>query len=451
LTPPAPEPPEHSQAFRIRRLLNWLPMGLMYAMMYMGRYNLTVFKKEVGEAFLDKSDFGIIFGVGTAIYAFSFLVNGPLVDRIGGKRGILIGVGGVIAMNLAMGLFMRHVLMLEDHSTMPIVPVLSVLYGINMYFQSYGAVSIVKVNATWFHVRERGGFSGIFGTLIASGLFFAYDGSKFVYNLSRGQGPGGMDATWWIFFAPVLLLAAFWLVELFLLKDRPALAGHADFDTGDASSGDEREHVPTREIFVKILTSRVIMTVAAIEFCTGVLRQGIQQWFFIFASDAKGLNIAEGYFFQEHWGLLLLIAGIIGANAAGWTSDKVFGSRRAPAAGLLYLILALSFAGIFFNMSSPWGLGILAVLIMTAVTGTHGLLSGTATMDFGGRKGAATAVGLIDGFVYLGTAVQSFSLGYLTERSWSYWPVFLLPFSLIGFGLLISIWKAVPGGKKGGH
>ncbi|MBW2262633.1 MAG: MFS transporter, partial [Deltaproteobacteria bacterium] len=80
---PAPEPPKHSRAFRIRRMLNWLPMGLMYALMYMGRYNLNVFKKEVGDALLDKSDFGIVFGVGTVVYAFSFLVNGPLTDRIG--------------------------------------------------------------------------------------------------------------------------------------------------------------------------------------------------------------------------------------------------------------------------------------------------------------------------------------------------------------------------------
>ena len=45
-----------------------------------------------------------------------------------------------------------------------------VLYGANMYFQSFGAVAVVKVNAPWFHVRERGGFGGIFGTMIASGI-----------------------------------------------------------------------------------------------------------------------------------------------------------------------------------------------------------------------------------------------------------------------------------------
>jgi len=445
--------PKHSQAYRIRRFLNWFPMGLMYALMYMGRYNLNVFKKEVGDAFLDKSEFGIIFGVGTVVYAFSFLFNGPLTDRIGGRKGILIGVAGVIVMNLVMGLFMRHALLIDDPSaTLPIVPVLSILYAINMYFQSFGAVSIVKVNSSWFHVRERGGFSGIFGTLIASGLFFAYNGSAFVYDLSEGWGPDGGHATWWIFFAPVILLAGMWLVEFFLLKDEPVGAGHENFDTGDASSGDDRANVPTLEIFKNIFTSRVIMTVAAIEFCTGVLRQGVQQWFFLFGGDPKGLNIPEGYFFEEWWGVLLLVSGIVGANAAGWTSDKLFGSRRAPAAGLLYCILALSIVGMFFFLKNPWGIGIMAVIVMTTVTGTHGLLSGTATMDFGGRKGAATAVGLIDGFVYLGTGVQAFSLGYLTEWSWRAWPVFLFPFSILGFVLLLSIWKAVPSGrKKGGH
>jgi len=48
-----------------------------------------------------------------------------------------------------------------------------------MYFQSYGAVSIIKVKAYWFHVRERGVFGAIFGALISIGIYFAFDwGSK---------------------------------------------------------------------------------------------------------------------------------------------------------------------------------------------------------------------------------------------------------------------------------
>jgi OPA family glycerol-3-phosphate transporter-like MFS transporter len=442
-----PEPPKHSQAFRIRRFLNWFPLGLTYALLYFGRYNLTVFRNAVGDDLMSKSDFGWVFGVGTTVYAFSFLVNGPLTDRIGGKKGMLIGAAGVVITNLTMGLFMRHTLLLEDPSSVPLLAILIPLYAINMYFQSYGAVSIVKVNSHWFHVRERGGFSGIFGTLIATGLFFAFDVNERIIQFMKGRGPGGTDAPWWVFFAPAGVIAVMWLLEVFLLKDKPGQAGHEDFDTGDASSGEKRDRIPTLEIFKHIFTSRVILTVAFIEFCTGVLRNGIMHWFPFYAKEV--LELSDQHFLREGWGLLLMIAGIIGANAAGWTSDKLFGSRRAPAAGLLYLILAGGIVGMFFALDSPWALGAVAVVISTTVIGTHGLLSGTATMDFGGSKGAATAVGIIDGFVYLGTAVEAFALGYLTEWSWKAWPVFLLPFSILGFGLLCSIWKAVPKGKKG--
>ena len=99
---------------------------------------------------------------------------------------------------------------------------------------------------------------------------------------------------------------------------------------------------------------------------------------------------------------------------------------------------------------SPYILGALVFLMSLCVIGTHGLLSGTATMDFGGRKGAATAVGVIDGFVYAGTALQSVSLGYLTTRDWSYWPLFLIPFGIIGTLLTLRIWNAKPKGK-GAH
>jgi len=99
---------------------------------------------------------------------------------------------------------------------------------------------------------------------------------------------------------------------------------------------------------------------------------------------------------------------------------------------------------------TPLFMGLILFLVSLGVIGTHGLLSGTATMDFGGRKGAATAVGMIDGFVYLGTALQSVSLGFLTTRSWSYWPLFMLPFAFLGVFLLTRIWKARPG-TGGGH
>lgn len=604
---------KHSPAFRRRRFLNWFPLGLAYALLYMGRYNLTVAKNSLGEL-MTKEDFGIIFGAGTVTYAFAFLINGPLVDRIGGRRGMLIGAGGAFLANAAMGLYLHHIIASGQAADAPLRLVFSILYSLNMYFQSYGAVSIVKVNAHWFHVTERGGFSGIFGTMISSGIFLAFTVNGWLLGLAEGWWPGssGPSRAWIVFAVPAASLAIIWLIELFLLRDRPGQAGHEDFDTADASSGDESDApIPTLELFQRILTNPIILTVAFIEFCTGVLRNGVMHWFPIYAKEiwvlpsehflrrgswehlwliggcfavaAVSWLIAAAWsrgprraylvilgalaflvpFFQGGWGGLLMVAGVVGGNVAGWVSDLFFQSRRAPAAGGLYGFLALLTIAMIFTLSdptdevleagedsglrpgdrilaiaghevegwadvrkavgcwepvcrdstwdrdscqcstaaglvdhdpveearpipatierdgerlsvmlpdpkpvqeagdlrlldarpvlplSPFVLGAIVFLMSLCVIGTHGLLSGTATMDFGGRKGAATAVGVIDGFVYLGTAVQSFSLGFLTSEDWSYWPRFLVPFAVIGFLLCLRIWKARPGGGRG--
>ena len=149
----------HSDAFLARRRMNWLFVGLTYAFLYMGRYNLTVAKNALG-SLITTDDFGKIFGTGTIVYGVSFVLNGPLTDRYGGRATILVSAVGVAATNLVMGL----VLKLGDPKSL--VSTFVVLYAVNMYFQSFGAVSIVKVNAAWFHLRERGTFGGIFGILI---------------------------------------------------------------------------------------------------------------------------------------------------------------------------------------------------------------------------------------------------------------------------------------------
>ena len=618
-------PPLHSDAYRLRRFLNWFPLGLAYAFLYMGRYNLTVAKTALGEV-MTKEDFGTIFAVGTLVYGVSFIINGPLTDRIGGRLAMLIALAGSAIANLVMAIYIGS---LGGGSsgvdTAHLRTVFTVLYAVNMYFQSFGAVAIVKVNAHWFHVRERGGFSGIFGTMIASGIFLAFTVNGWILDALYDSADSRAAATRWVFYAPALLLAAMFVLELFLLKDSPGHAGHKDFDTGDAHGDEHGQILSTWTLLKRIFTNPVIIVVALIEFCTGVLRQAVMQWYPIYAKEVLALPdshymrygenwldrwpvivtcfaVAAAFFwlgkrFSKRrgwyyisggltflapfllagWGGILMVAGIIGGNVAGWVSDLFFQSRRAPASGGLYLILAATTVAMLFSLGTPgttigwvaskkgapapsldsttallagdrilsvagtpvadwpavvqavacvpavcaggarfdldrclcsmkprrpfegeapasrpletkvlragaerllflpdpapkmragdrraikvgpelpmnpvW-LGLVVFLISLCVIGTHGLLSGTATMDFGGRRGAATAVGVIDGFVYLGTAVQALALGKLTSADWAYWPWFMLPFAVIGFLLTLRIWNATPRGKGGGH
>ncbi len=463
----------HTPEYRRRRILNWLPLGLLYAFLYMGRYNLEVAKNAFskipgldGMPVMGNADFGIIFGVGTVVYGFSFIINGPLTDRIGGRIAILLGAGGTIVANLLMGLASWSILtrgpghaFLCEH----FVPVLAVLYALNMYFQSFGAVSIVKVNAAWFHVRERGVFGAIFGILISLGLYFAFDWSRMILQAfsTRAAPNAGIP---WVFFVPTFLLGLFFVLNLLFVRDTPGHAGHPDFDTGDAGSGDTGPALPVVAVFKKMLTNPVVVTIALIEFCSGFLRQAIMQWFRTFAKQTNGALHLVDSFVYENWGLLLCVAGILGGVIAGVISDHVFKSRRGPVAVLLYGVMLAGAVALTFLYATP-AVGALVVVMSMAVIGVHGMLSGTASMDFGGKKNVGVAVGIIDGFVYLGTATMSMTyaftlpqehlengklVGPATDPSnWLAWPVAMIPVALIGLVLALRVWHAYPdAGKK---
>lgn len=450
-------PLNHSRAFMWRRFANWFPMGMTYAFLYMARYNLTVSKNALG-GLMSVSDFGQIFGFGTLTYGLSFLLNGPLVDKIGGKKGILIASLGSCVANILMGLVTY--LYVQGNLHLPMVLVFSILYSINMFFQSYGAVSIIKVKAYWFHVRERGIFGSIFGTLLGFGIYFALDWGQAIVNASKATltapptamqtffrylfaiETGGKDAIWLVFFIPAFILLIWAIIDLFLIKDTPGEANFEDFDTHDASSGEPDEPIEILVVLKKILTSPVMLIIACIEFAGGVLRNGIVNWYFIFA---KAVPQVGAEFFKEHWGLILATTGSIGGLIVGWVSDHHFHSRRGPPAAIsLALIFLLTVIMSIVLMTSPIGVGICAVAISFLVISVHSLMSGTAAADFGGKKMTATASGITDGFVYLGSALQSFAIGYLSEKSWSYWPMFLIPFPVIGFILAWRMWNMVP-------
>ena len=456
----------HTKAYRRRRLMNWLPLGLTYAFLYMGRYNLKVSKNALekiasgdGGVLMGNDDFSWIFMVGTFVYGLSFVINGPLTDRLGGRAAILIGAAGAAIANLLMGVCIYLVLNGDGESSQYLAANLTAifigLYAANMYFQSFGAVAIVKVNAHWFHVRERGVFGAIFGILIALGIYLAFDVGLRILNAF------GVSM---VYFVLAAVLAIFWLIDVKIVRNSPAETGLGDFDPEDASSGDDGPRLSAAKVFGMMLRNPIIMTIAVIEFCSGFLRQAIMQWFRTFGDQTDAVLGLKGTFVYDNWGMLLCVAGITGGVIAGILSDHVFGSRRGPVAVLLYaLMLAGSIVLTFAYQTSI--VGPLMVVMSMAVIGVHGMLSGTASADFGGRKNAGTAVGIIDGFVYLGTGVMALTYGIILPKeelneageftgpvtdpaNWTLWPITMIPLALLGLVLAARIWHAMPKPKK---
>jgi OPA family glycerol-3-phosphate transporter-like MFS transporter len=324
-----------------------------------------------------------------------------------------------------------------------------------MYFQSFGAVAIVKVNAPWFHVRERGVFGAIFGILISLGIYFAFDWGRMIKD-----GIGLI----WVFFIPAILLVLFWVIDVIIVKNSPGEAGHDDFDTADASSGDDGPRLTVAQVFIKMMKNPIIVTIACIEFCSGFLRQAIMQWYRAFAEQTDAaLGLVDSIVY-DYWGTFLCAAGIMGGVLAGIISDRVFDARRGPVAGLLYGAMVIGAIVMTFTYDMAM-VSWLVIIMSMCVIGVHGMLSGTASMDFGGKKNVGVAVGIIDGFVYLGTGTMALTYGVTLPQeqvvelffgqkiivgpatepsSWLAWPVAMIPFALIGFLLALRVWNAKP-------
>ncbi|MCX6550702.1 MAG: MFS transporter [Acidobacteria bacterium] len=458
--------PQHTPEFRRRRGINWMSLGMLYAFFYATRYNYTAAAPYLADTLGWKNtELGVFETMMPLVYGLAVVLNGPLADRIGGKKAFLFGAAGVAVMNLLFGVASLAVLSpavwagtgVGRHVVTPaglgfglsggmLLALMAVVWGINGYFQSFGALSIVKVNAQWFHVRERGTFAGIFGVLIRFGLLLAFQGVPLIFLFFPWQ---------YAFWIPGACVVVMLLINWKWMENSPKDAGLGEFDTGDDS--DPTDAAPAlREIFNKVFSSRVMWTIALGSMMIGFVRRSVvDAWWPKYFVDYHGADKALFATYLPYiiatWGIAL--AGIAGGFAFGMASDRTFGGRRAPVVVFGFLVMALVLA--LFGVSDMLHLGPVAaacclVVLSFCVNGAHGMISGAASMDFGGRKAAATAAGLFDGMQYLAGAFVGMGVGYVTTRwGWDAWHWAPIPFALAGAWLMSRLWNVLPKGRSG--
>jgi MFS transporter, OPA family, glycerol-3-phosphate transporter len=450
--------------FGRRRIFNFALIGMMYALFYMARYNFAAINPYLAEIFgWTNVKIGVVSSAATVVYGLSVFFNGPLADRIGGRRAILIGASGACAFNLLFG-FMhlalakpafwegqdaaRHVVeeaqLRMGLTASTALALFATLWAFNHFFQSFGALSIVKVNAAWFHVRERGFFAGIFGILIRLGLILAF-GSPVILEFLPWQ---------WVFWVPAALLAVLFILNFLFLRNTPRDAGFDDFETGDESA-EEKASAPSLGLVLrKVFASRVAWMIAASSMMIGFVRRSvIDDWWpkymvNVLHADARHLHDFLAYR-VTYWGIA--IAGICGGIAFGVASDRLFGSRRGPVivvgfCGMATVLLGFGLSGTAGGplMSAAW-----LAMLSFFVNGAHGMVGGAASMDFGGKKAAATAAGLFDGMQYLAGSLVGVGMGRLLDKyGWSVWQFAPIPFAIVGAVVMSRLWNALPAGAR---
>jgi len=453
-------------AFRRRRTANWMVLGLLYAFFYMSRYNFAATMSELSKTFgWSNTQLGYFETMMPLVYGLSVVFNGPLADRIGGRKAFLFGAVGVTLMNFAFGACMLAVAtpavvtgaghdaqvvtaaVLRGGFTPGSLLLLMVsVWAINGYFQSFGALSIVKVNAQWFHVLERGTFAGVFGVLIRLGLILAFSGVPFILTVLPLR---------WAFWLPGAFVAVMFVANFLWMRDTPRDAGFEDMDTGEGERDDGK---PAKLAFVlqKVFASRTTWMIALCSMMIGMVRRStVDSWYPKFFRETQlggGSGDLAHYapYQATAWGIALL--GIAGGFAFGVASDRLYAGRRAPVITFGFLGMAgmLCLLGLSGRLDlGPWAPAGCLVVLSFFVNGAHGMVGGAASMDFGGRKAAATAAGLFDGMQYLASSMVGLGMGWVLDHwGWRAWPWVPIPFACAGALIISRLWNVTPGGSK---
>jgi OPA family glycerol-3-phosphate transporter-like MFS transporter len=332
--------PQLTAEFKNRRTLNWLAVGLLYAFFYTTRYNWTVVSPKIANVLgWGNAQLGVFETWMPIVYACSVILNGPIADRIGGKKAFLFGAVGVVIMNVLFGLASTAIVApavwegvkASKHMVTPAVlkpgvdpktllNFMAITWGLNGFFQAFGALSIVKINAHWFHVRERGTFSGVFGVLIRLGLLLAFQGVPLILLAFPWQ---------YAFWIPAACVALFFFICLGFVHNSPAEAKLGEFETGDASDSGTG---PASLGFVisKIFASRATWTIALCSMMIGFVRRShLDSWWPRYFEQYHGADPSGFASFAPYvvatWGIAL--AGIAGGSRSA-SSDRRFGGRR---------------------------------------------------------------------------------------------------------------------------
>jgi len=412
---------------------------LAYAGFYLTRASFSVAKIGILEdpnVSLTTENMGVIDGVYLTAYALGQFVWGMLGDKVGTRKIVLLGLSGSIIAGFAMGV----------SSIMLAFGVFSVLQGLS---QSTGWAPLAKNITNWFSLRERGVVMGWWATNYTIGGLI---GAPFAGLMALYFG-GWRFA----FFIPAIVLAVIMILFFLLQKNRPQDMGlppiedyHKEEPASEEVSNDEKISEPEEgswKSIIEVIKNPMVLRLGAVYFFIKPTRYAILFWGPLYISESLGTGMAESAFVNAAF----FLAGPFSVLAAGYASDIIFQSRRMPYCVISMFALAILL--FFFNdLASVQSSLVSAGLLFSVgflIYGPDSLVSATAAVDFGTRKGASTASGVINGMGSIGAIAGGTIPGFFKD-SWGWDGVFMfLSVSVLIAGLLmISKWNALPGKTK---
>jgi OPA family glycerol-3-phosphate transporter-like MFS transporter len=380
-----------------------------YAGYYLCRVNLAVVTPrliaELAAAGMTRDAarerIGAIVSLGTLAYAFGKFLGGGLGDFLGGRSNFLVGMFGAVVFTVAFALGGS-------------IPIFTLAWMGNRLVQSFGWSGLVKVASRWFDWRSIGGVMGV----LSLSYLFGDAASKFFLASLLDFGLSWRQ----LFFISAAVLATWWVVCFCFLKESPAEVGLQEGEANPANvfgkEGEEARPTGVLSVLVPLLRSRSFLYVCVLSMTFTLLRETFNTWTTTYFTAVVGLT--EGG--AARYAALFPLLGGVAVLLAGVAGDRLGRLGRAIilVSGLLLTGLALGGLGILpTGGPKVWpivGVATAGFLIM----GPYSYLAGAMAVDFGGKRGGATASGVIDGLGYVAATLAGSGVAKLvTAWGWS--------------------------------
>jgi OPA family glycerol-3-phosphate transporter-like MFS transporter len=371
----------------------WLTVGLMvwgYAGFYLCRSNLaatmTLITKDLVAGGIAEGKvrdwLGWAVSLGTVGYAVGKFAAGSVTDRLGGRRNYLLGMAGAVVCTLALPLGGS-------------LPAFTVIWISNRLVQSLGWPGMIKITSRWVSYASYGTVMGVISLSFLFGDAAARAFMGWLIDLGFGW-----RAVFW--FAGGVLAAMF-VLNVILIRESPQELGLPEPQTNPANlfgalGGDPKPEA-IGPLLATLARSQAFWIVCGLSLGLTLLRETFNNWTTTYLVEGVGLSdgkaAAMSGLFPFFGGLSVILAGLLGDRfGRGVRAMIILGGTLL--CGLVIAILgSTSFAG-----RSREAL-VLVALIAFFLIGPYSYLAGAVSLDFGGKRGGATACGLIDGVGYL--------------------------------------------------
>ncbi|MGB8028465.1 MAG: MFS transporter [Terracidiphilus sp.] len=326
---------------------------------------------------------GFIASVGTVAYAFGKFFSGALADTGGGKRSFLGGMAGSIFFTIIFAMSGGF-------------PLFTLAWIGNRLFQSQGWAGLVRVSSRWFSYSTYGSVMAV----VSLSFLFGDAGCRWMMSELMAHGVGWRG----VFFFASGALAVLMVMCLLLLREAPEDRGLSKPEVNprnvyaDQETADDRR-VQIGAILRPLLTSFPFWMVCVLAFGTTMLRETFNLWTPTYFVQFVGLHPSVA----ASRSALFPLCGGISVLLGGFLSDKLGPNGRnvLVVAGMTACTVCLVLMGRIPSNSGPWAPSILVGLVGFTLLGPYSYLAGAMSLDFGGRRGSATAAGIIDGFGYM--------------------------------------------------